>query len=428
MGQKKRALLLAALSVALLAGCADKNTEQEEAQPVGVAVQVKTVERSDVATENKVSGSVAAEDETSIYVATTAKCTAVYVKAGETVKKGDMICTLDLGSTLANYNAARISYDSAAESYAQQKEIFDRQIAMTEQQIALYEQTIALGEKGVALQEKQLENTKALLAIGAAAQIEVDSQSLELERAKAELEKSKVELDGLRVQILSTQTQRDSTLAQLKSGMESTRANLEQMGLIMDDVDAQGNVIAPASGQLAVLNAVEGSYISANAPVAVISGAEQMKIVVYVSEALVPQLSLGDAAHVSVVSASAEFTGTIRSIEQTANQQTKLYGVSLSVPSDVEGLLSGMFADVTFYTQTASDTVAIPSEALLTASDTQYVYVVEDSKAKYVPVTTGLTGDGVTEVLTGLSEGQELVVVGQQYLSEGDAVRVVGGE
>lgn len=57
----------------------------------------------------------------------------------------------------------------------------------------------------------------------------------------------------------------------------------------------------------------------------------------------------------------------------------------------------------------------------------QYVYVVENGAAVYTPVTTGLTGDGVTEVLSGLSAGQQLVTRGQQYLSDGDAVRIVSG-
>ena len=48
--------------------------------------------------------------------------------------------------------------------------------------------------------------------------------------------------------------------------------------------------------------------------------------------------------------------------------------------------------------------------------------------AKYVEVATGLTGSGVTEVTSGLSAGQQLVTVGQSYLSDGDPVRVVSGE
>ena len=384
---KKRipALLLAALSVFTLVSCGSEQAQGETNLPAGVAVQGKAVEQRDVATENRVSGTVVSDDETSIYVAATAKCTAVYFEAGDTVEKGDIICTLDLGSTQASYNAAMISYESSAASYNQQKELFDRQIALV---------------------EKNISDTRALFEIGAASQTEIDQAEL---------------------QLLQLQAQRDSTLSQLRAGMESYRSNIEQLGVVMDDVDTHGNVIAPASGMLASLTATEGGYVSANYPIAVISGAEQMKISVYVSESLVPKLNIGDAARVRVTSAAAEFTGVIRSVEQTANMQTKLYAVVISVPGDVAGLISGMFADVTFYTETSSGVIAVPSEAILTANGIPYVYIVEGGAAKYVAITTGLNGDGVTEVLSGLSAGQQLVVVGQQYLSDGDAVRIVSG-
>ena len=250
-----------------------------------------------------------------------------------------------------------------------------------------------------------MEDTRALFGIGAASQVEVDQAELS---------------------VMQLEMTRDSTLSQLRAGMENYRSNLEQLNLIMDDVDAYGNVIAPASGTLASLSAIEGGFVSANYPVAVISNAEQMKVTVYISEALVPKIVIGDAAHISIAAANAEFTGVIRSVEQTANAQTKLYAVVLSVPGDQTELISGMFADVTFYTATAAGAVAIPSEAILTLDDKQYVFVVEDDTAKRVEVKTGLIGDGVTEILSGLKSGETLVTVGQQYLSDGDVVRIVG--
>ena len=108
--------------------------------------------------------------------------------------------------------------------------------------------------------------------------------------------------------------------------------------------------------------------------------------------------------------------------------QTKLYTVMLTVPADVTGLMNGMFADVTFHTDTSENTIVVPTEAILTSGDVRYVYVVEDGTAKYAEVTVGLTGSGVTEVTSGLKAGQKLVTVGQAYLSDGDAVRVVSGE
>lgn len=88
----------------------------------------------------------------------------------------------------------------------------------------------------------------------------------------------------------------------------------------------------PSARTLVSLSAVENGFVSASMPVAVINGVEQMKVSVSVSEALVPKLGIGDEVDVSVSAVDANFTGTVRSVEKTANLQTKLYAVTVSVP------------------------------------------------------------------------------------------------
>ena len=381
-------LLCGALLVSLSAcgGGGAQNSPAESEPPAGTAVQVETVNANTISTENKVSGKVESDTDASVFVATAAKCTAVYVEVGDTVRAGQAICTLDLASTLSSYQAASISYDSTVKSYQDQAALFEKQIA---------------------LYEKNLSDLRALQEIGAASQAEID---------------------GAELTLLSAQVTRDSTLAQLEAGIQSSKANVEQLATALENVDGSGNVIAPISGVLLSLSAVQDAFVSSATPVAVIDGVDQLKITVTVSEALVPKLKIGDAVDVTVSSVGAAFTGAIRSVDKAASLQTKLYTVTVSIPAEVEGLLSGMFADVTFHTDTSADTIVIPTQAILTSGSTQYVYVVEGDTARYVEVTTGLTGNGVTEITSGLEAGQQLVTVGQAYLSDGALVRIVTGE
>jgi len=221
---------------------------------------------------------------------------------------------------------------------------------------------------------------------------------------------------------------RDSGLAQLEAGIQSGKANLDQVQMVLEHVDGEGNVIAPVSGTISTLTAVESSFVTASYPVAVIQGAEQMKISVYVSEALIPALAVGNTADVLVETAGVSFPSQIRSVDRSANPQLGLYGVTLSVPAEVTGLLPGMFADVTFHADSRENTIVIPTQAIQSNDGVQYVYVVEDNAAVYTEVTTGLVGNGVTEILSGLEEGDALVTVGQTYLTDGSAVRVVSVE
>ena len=377
-------LLAAGMALALTA-CGGQQAETEE-PAAGVAVQVETVSAGSIAAENKVSGTISADNESTILIATAAKCTAVYAQAGDVVEAGDILCTLDLGSSLASYNAARISYNSAVQSYQDQKAILDKQVSMAADNVS---------------------NTKALFEIGAASQLEVDNAELSYQNAVAG---------------------RNSALSQLEAGIQSAKSGLEQLDTALENVDQAGNVIAPQAGTLVTMNAVENSYISNTMPLAVIDGADQMKVTVSVSEALVPKIAAGDTADVYVSAAETSFTAVIRSVERAASAVTKLYTVTLTVPADVTDLLSGMFADVTFHTDVSENAIVVPTEAILTSGGVQYVFVVENDAARYVEVTTGLTGSGVTEITSGLTEGQQLVTVGQAYLSDGDAVRIVTEE
>lgn len=375
-----------ALSAAACGGGKSPSAENGEPEAAGVAVQALTVSAGTIATENRVSGKISADNERTIMIASAAKCTAVYFEAGDQVNAGDVLCTLELDSTLSTYNAARISYSAAVQSYNDQKAILDKQVQMAADNV---------------------ENTKALFQIGAASQLEVDQAELNYSTAVAG---------------------RNSALSQLEAGMQSASSSLEQLGTALEDVDTNGNVIAPISGTLAAINAVENSFVSNSMPLAVIDGPDQMKISVSVSEALVPKLAAGSEAEVYVSAVDKRFSAVIRSVEQAASLQTRLYTVTLSVPADVSGLLPGMFADVTFFTDVSQNTVVVPTEAILTSGETQYVFVADNGAARYAEVTTGLTGNGVTEVTSGLAEGELLVTVGQSYLHDGDPVRVVTGE
>ena len=178
MNWKRFLSLTVAGAMALaMTGCQSKeeDSSQQDDAAVGVAVQVQQVELSSIATDNNVSGKVAADSQTSIMVAAAAKCTAVYVEAGDEVKAGDKICTLDLASTIAAYNAAKITYDSTVNSYADQKAVLDKQIA---------------------LYEKNLKDTKALFDIGAASQAEIDQAELTLMGAKNQRETALSQLEA----------------------------------------------------------------------------------------------------------------------------------------------------------------------------------------------------------------------------------------
>ena len=483
---------LAAAMVLSLTACQSGGSESGSASSepeaeAGVAVQIQEVAVDTISTGSSVSGQVVDDSgQESVFVSANARCTDVYVEVGDEVEAGTVLCTLDMSDTKSALNNATTSYKDTKQSYQDQEALFDAQIGLAEKSIsdaeqsyqdqeALFNSQIALAEKAVsdaqksyqeqeaffdaqlALAEKNVSDLEALMEIGAAAQIEIDQARLNLQSLQTTRSTTLTQLEtgvqnaqtnlqsiqttksttmaqletgvqNAKTSLQSVQVSKSATLSQLESGMRTAESNIDQLKTVMENVDSKGNVVAPAAGKILSLNAAKNSYVGPTAPVAVIDSAPRLEISVMVSESLVPRLSLQDEADVIISALDLTVTGLIQEIDEKANPQTKLYTVTLWTQEEVEGLKAGMFADVTFRTDVSTDTIVIPTEAILTTSEGQNVFVVEDGKARYVPVITGLTGNGVTEITEGLSAGDQLVVVGQSYLTDGDPVRIVSGE
>lgn len=384
---KKRILSLAmALTLLLLlCSCGEEETVETD---TSTPVEIATVEKTSISSESSVSGQVTSGTQESVFVALSVRCTQVYVEAGDYVTAGQTICTLDMASTWANYETAQKSYETARKSYEDQSAVLSQQVAMAEKNVA---------------------DTQALFEIGAASQLEVDNAKLQAESARASM---------------------NSALSQLEVSMQSAQASLTQLESSLANIDRSGNIVAPISGNILSLNAAKNTFVSPSMPVVTIDSTTDMEVTASVSEALVTKLSVGSKVNVAISSAGKEFQASVSSIDHAANAQTHLYQVTIAVPSgSADGLLSGMFADVTFYTDTQHNVVVIPTEAIQTGMDGQYVYTLDSNdQAHKVTVETGLVGDGVTEVTAGLVGGERLVTVGQFYLSEGAPARVVSGE
>lgn len=458
---------LAAAMVLSLTACQSGGSESGSASSepeaeAGVAVQIQEVAVDTISTGSSVSGQVVDDSgQESVFVSANARCTDVYVEVGDEVEAGTVLCTLDMSDTKSALNNATTSYKDTKQSYQDQEALFNSQIALAEKAVSdaqkSYQEQEAFFDAQLALAEKNVSDLEALMEIGAAAQIEIDQARLNLQSLQTTRSTTLTQLEtgvqnaqtnlqsiqttksttmaqletgvqNAKTSLQSVQVSKSATLSQLESGMRTAESNIDQLKTVMENVDSKGNVVAPAAGKILSLNAAKNSYVGPTAPVAVIDSAPRLEISVMVSESLVPRLSLQNEADVTISALDLTVTGFIQEIDEKANPQTKLYTVTLWTQEEVEGLRAGMFADVTFRTDVSTDTIVIPTEAILTTSEGQNVFVVEDGKARYVPVVTGLTGNGVTEITEGLSAGDQLVVVGQSYLTDGDPVRIVSGE
>lgn len=414
MKQKRIAAgLLVCLLLAGMTGCGKKDDATEEETVKGTAVEVQEVETGEMAAQSSQAGTVTAKNSVQVFPLLAGNVTALNVQAGDTVAQGQVLFQVDTSTVTSTLASLQQSYNAT-------KTVTDQAIASA--QLSVQNAQIALDQANTAY-----ENTKALHEAGAASDQQLTTASQGVQQAQAGVNQAQ---------------------AGVKQAQASQQASLAQIQASIDQIQAQaslGTVTAPCSGLVTAVNIERGGMAAQAAPAVVIAEGGNIEVSVSVSETVLPGLHIGDRATVTVQSVSAEpFDTTISTIAAAANAQTKLYDVTLALPADMKPAI-GTFANVILYTDQRADVVYVLTEAILTDGETQYVFVTTDERpeadekkndvgvgdgpwAKKIEITTGLIGDGITEVTSGLAGGETLVVKGQSYLSDGSLVRVVSGE
>jgi RND family efflux transporter MFP subunit len=85
----------------------------------------------------------------------------------------------------------------------------------------------------------------------------------------------------------------------------------------------------------------------------------------------------------------------------------------------------GVFARANITTRKKTDTLLVPSSALVRKRDGEYVFVIEENVAKQRMVVTGIGQENQVEILQGLEQGDQIVISGNLTLQDGDTIRII---
>ena len=119
------------------------------------------------------------------------------------------------------------------------------------------------------------------------------------------------------------------------------------------------------------------------------------------------------------------FTGHIERIYPYLDQRLRTRTVEIALEKPVD-LAPGMFARLEVMLETASDTVIVPAEAIVSTLKGNAVFIVKNEKAVRHSVETGIESDNRIEIISGIQPGDMVIVAGNDKLKDGDAVRVPG--
>ncbi len=182
---------------------------------------------------------------------------------------------------------------------------------------------------------------------------------------------------------------------------------------------------APISGVITSRLVDLGNYVNTNNVVANIVDISKLKVKLNVAEKDAFKLKPGDEVEVTTdVYPGQTFKGKIEYISAKGDE-LHTYPVEISLLNSKQfPLKAGMFGRVSFTSIQKSESVVIPREALVGSIKDARVFTVENGIAKLKKVVIGSTYNSHLEVLSGLKEGETVVVNGQNNLQDNDNVTI----
>jgi RND family efflux transporter MFP subunit len=150
---------------------------------------------------------------------------------------------------------------------------------------------------------------------------------------------------------------------------------------------------------------------------------------IFVPERDWPQLEVAQKAQVRLETfPEQDFEAAIKLINPTIDATSGTVKVTLEM-EQTDRLRPGMFGTVYIATETRPDAIVIPKKAILRERDEDRAFVVtDDGSVEKRDVVIGFSDEDRVEILEGIGEGEAVVTVGYEGLSDGYAVNIMSWE
>jgi membrane fusion protein, multidrug efflux system len=242
----------------------------------------------------------------------------------------------------------------------------------------------------------------------------------ELKQAQADLSLARDTYDRNRSLVqrgAGTQVALEQATAQLAS--QEARLQLAQAKL------AFATIKAPFSGVVGLRSVGIGDFVSIGKPLITLTNIDPIKVDFRVPEIYLTQLKVGQPIQLKVDAVpDRPFTGKIFAIDPVVDVNGRAVKLRATIPNTDLVLKPGLFARVTIMVDKRENALVIPETAVVPDGLTKTVFIVENGKAKRLPVELGKRLTGKVEVVKGLKAGMQIVTAGQMRLREGSTVAI----
>jgi len=358
-----------------------------------VTVGVTKVSRKSLQRQITLSSELVPFQEIDVYAKESGYVQKLYVDYGSRVKEGQLMATLEIPELEAQLQEDQAAVKNATDEVSRAQHMLKRYQAM---------------HKVLDLEYTRLYGVSQTRP-GLVAQQEVDdAQGKDLAAAS--------EVDAA-----------ESALAAAQSSLVVSQSKLIHDQALFD----YSRITAPFSGVVTQRYANLGTLMQAGTssstqamPLVRLSQDDLFRLVIPVPESSVRYIRVGDPVDVLVPSLNRRFPGKVTRFSVDVRQDTRTMHTEVDVPNPDRVLVPGMYAEAMLTLEGRDNVLAVPLEAVNHVGDQTSVYVVSPAgKVEVRVVTLGLQTSTDAEVVSGVAEGESVIVSDRSGLSPSEKVR-----
>ena len=207
----------------------------------------------------------------------------------------------------------------------------------------------------------------------------------------------------------------------IRTDTASAAAALELAELELGYTDVR----APFAGHVVERFVDQGQTVANGTPLYALADMHRLLARVFIPAKEFRSIRPDQPVQLVVTSTGDRLTGRIDLVNPLVDPESGTIKVTVEITDYPPTTRPGDFVEVSIVTDSHADSLLVPRVAVVTERGQSSVYVVADGTAEQRPVEVGFEDDAHAEILTGLSDGESVVVQGQRALRDGQPVKVL---
>lgn len=340
-------------------------------------------------------GTIKSDTEAKITTQRIGRITKLYFDEGDIVKAGQVVAELESDEAYYNMKLSEATLNKAKFILEQMKAAYDSMKVDVEKNI----------EKAKAVLIEVDNRRKRLFELkerGYVTEMDVDMVQKEYEIARANLDSAIASRDTLKAKE-----------SEIRAQEEVVREATNSFNLAKLNYD-YSFIRSPISGVITSRPVKIGEGVNKGSLIATAVSTESMYIEAFIDEADVARVKTGQVVNITMDSyPNRIFKGEVFRISPVVlggKQETRTFEVRVRLNDKGIQIKPGMSADIEIIVESIPDVIAIPSQAIIEKDGKKYVYTIKDSRAHLIPVEIGRFNWTLSEVLSGIKEGDTIII------------------